>query len=1223
MDDIRKNLRGFRSSTKKNQSEVSGRNVLSLFLLFLVPLWIFLIAPEILKLPKNFSFSADVISVDNFYDEESGNFRGEQYSQTKYTYDSVSVSGEHIVLNHSFEVRTPENELIFSAERLYGVDRSTGEHVPNLGDKPRDGYLFAPKSLKQNEGFTYWHINYDAPAQMSYVGTDELYGLNTYVYETNYEGQRIDQTDNLTYLPGVGTERGVEVDPYLKLWIEPATGRLVKYMDLSTAYFYDLDTGERQNPWNRFSNTFSEDSVEEISELITNLRIKIRLVNIFVPIFLLVSGLLTSGVFYRIRERYTFFTKKDNICMAVGLFTVISGLIVLVGWLFSTPTLVQAGIFGNATMNPLTAICFILIGGIITFQNQLKLRGSMSLSLVILTLVTIRILGFYEIIDWDIDRTLFTNDVLDSGSRMSFFTAVSIFLLAFAIFTSGVSKLKKLRIAEITALTTLVLSCILIIEYLFGVFEITVLPFFRNTSFNTSILLLVTSMAVLFGYRSKNAVNLSAISNVIVISTLLSSILVTIAITGIVSRNSIDQSEDSFDEQIVLTTRLIEDNLKIDINLLEGAEGLISASNEVTRAEWKAYVDSLAIESNYPGIQGIGYSIFVTPEDREQHIEAIRAEGFPDFAIRPEGERDIYSSIIFLEPFDVRNQQAFGFDMFSEPTRRLAMELARDSGIPKLSGRITLVQEIDEDVQPGFLIYNPIYEKGTENDTVEARRENIVGYTYSPFRARNFILGAIGDEGLKDIGLRIYDGIVENPTAESVLYDDINKLGGVTEFRFEKSQTIFVAGRPWTIEYKSSPNYGSNRVTDLLPLGMIAIGTTISILVTLVTYVIISSRQSAIAYADKVTKNLKEAKAKDEAMLISIGNGLVATDAKGKIVLINKKFTELLGWTEEEAIGKSFQELVPMIGDDGKEIPVGDRMMTKTLNDKLVSNYNLNKRYYVRKDGTKFPISLSVAPIIVQGSVEGAVEIFRDVTIEKEIDQAKTEFVSLASHQLRTPLTAIRWYTEMLTSNGKTSKKDEKEYKQEILVATEQMSELIESLLNVSRIELGTFAVDPEPTDLMELLESVMNELKIVITKKMLKVKIHKVKLPNISVDPKLFRIVYQNVINNAVKYTPDEGNIEIKHETHGNDLIITIKDDGHGIPKSQQGQVFQKLFRADNIQQLDTTGTGLGLYITKSIIDASDGEIWFESEENKGTTFFVRVPLTGMRKREGSKKLE
>jgi two-component system, OmpR family, phosphate regulon sensor histidine kinase PhoR len=149
-----------------------------------------------------------------------------------------------------------------------------------------------------------------------------------------------------------------------------------------------------------------------------------------------------------------------------------------------------------------------------------------------------------------------------------------------------------------------------------------------------------------------------------------------------------------------------------------------------------------------------------------------------------------------------------------------------------------------------------------------------------------------------------------------------------------------------------------------------------------------------------------------------------------------------------------------------------------------------------------------------------------------------------------------------------------------------------------------------------------LDELKLLITDKHLVIKEEHDEVPLIPVDPKLMRIVYQNLLTNAVKYTPNEGKIEITHRIAGDDVVIEIQDSGCGIPISEQPKIFSKLFRASNARQIDTNGTGLGLYIIKSIIEQASGKISFQSTENAGTTFRVEIPLVGMKAKEGSKPL-
>jgi len=185
------------------------------------------------------------------------------------------------------------------------------------------------------------------------------------------------------------------------------------------------------------------------------------------------------------------------------------------------------------------------------------------------------------------------------------------------------------------------------------------------------------------------------------------------------------------------------------------------------------------------------------------------------------------------------------------------------------------------------------------------------------------------------------------------------------------------------------------------------------------------------------------------------------------------------------------------------------------------------------------------------------------------------------------------------------------------------MVDLVNALLNVSRIDLGTFAIEPESIEIKKIAESVLKELIPQTKQKQTKItEEYDEDLPTIQADPKLIRIIFQNLLSNAVKYTPKGGEIFLSITKDKRNLSIEVADNGYGIPKDQQSKIFTKLFRADNIRQKDTEGNGLGLYIVKSIVDESGGKIWFESEENKGTTFYVTLPLEGMKKKQGAKGL-
>jgi len=259
----------------------------------------------------------------------------------------------------------------------------------------------------------------------------------------------------------------------------------------------------------------------------------------------------------------------------------------------------------------------------------------------------------------------------------------------------------------------------------------------------------------------------------------------------------------------------------------------------------------------------------------------------------------------------------------------------------------------------------------------------------------------------------------------------------------------------------------------------------------------------------------------------------------------------------------------------------------------------------------------------VQGEFIGTVEVFRDVTHEHEIDRAKTEFVSLASHQLRTPLTAISWYTEMLLDPklGKLSD-DQQTFAEEIQNGSNRMTELVNALLNVSRIELGNFAVDPKPISIATVLDNVLKDIQTLVKESNIALELDLEEAPDsYKADSNLLSMIFQNLITNAIKYT-DKGSVKVRVYQKSKKLQIEVSDTGLGIPEDQQKNIFKKMFRASNVKRTDTTGTGLGLYLVKAIVEEVNGTIRFESQENEGTTFFITMPLSGMKSRDGSKPL-
>jgi PAS domain S-box-containing protein len=362
--------------------------------------------------------------------------------------------------------------------------------------------------------------------------------------------------------------------------------------------------------------------------------------------------------------------------------------------------------------------------------------------------------------------------------------------------------------------------------------------------------------------------------------------------------------------------------------------------------------------------------------------------------------------------------------------------------------------------------------------------------------------------------------------------------------------------------------------------------------------------------------------AKVEALVSSLGEGIVVTDKNGNVELINPAAEKLIGWSIAEAVGKKWYDLAPLEDAGGKRIPPEDRATQKVLSSGQPRSNALY--YYVRRDGSRFAVGTTAAPVRLKGETIGVIAVFRDITHEREVDQAKSEFVSLASHQLRTPLSAIKWFSEMLMAGDAGQMTSEQlEFIKNIDMSNERMIELVNSLLNISRIESGRIIIDPALTDMESLIKRVITDMQVRYHDKKVEISFEFQKaMPQVMLDQKLISQVYTNLLTNAYKYTPENGKISVSVNIQGNEIVSMIKDTGYGIPKSDQHRVFEKFFRGSNVIKVVTDGTGLGLYLVKTIIESSHGRIWFESADGQGTTFWFTLPLDGMQAKSGEVEL-
>ena len=700
------------------------------------------------------------------------------------------------------------------------------------------------------------------------------------------------------------------------------------------------------------------------------------------------------------------------------------------------------------------------------------------------------------------------------------------------------------------------------------------------------------------------------------------------------------RAKDRFEFEVSQAREAIIKRMQEYEQVLRGGVGLFRGLDGLSREDWRRYVTNLEIDTYWPGIQGIGYSIMIPAAQRDALAQRIRREGFPDFNIRPEGIRDTYSSIVYLEPLDWRNQRARGYDMFSEPTRQAAMIQARDSGKPAVSGKVTLVQETDKDVQAGFLMYLPHYREGLPLGDEAQRRAALLGFVYSPFRATDLMQGILGGR-TPLIDFKIFD---EDSRSEGNLLYASPSLHRVENSapRFESEERIQLPGRLWAVRFSSSEQLERD-MQNYQPLIIGWVGVGIDILLFAVIRSLSNRRKQATRSAERMAELVNRLRAseaqireKQERLKAAASAGIVGVwdwDIVKNRLVWDEVMYRLYGRKEGD-FGEAYEAWASAIHPEDKAYAEGEIQAALLGEREYAPEFRV-----VWPDGSVHHIkAMSHTTFDEQGKPLRMIGVNYDISEQKEIqatldrqvkertqaleqakeeaeaaNRAKSTFLANMSHELRTPMNGVLGMAHLIRRGGVTPKQAEQLDK--LHAAGTHLVGVINAILDVSKIEAGKLTLEEGEVCLNGITGEIVSILTPSAEIKQLQLSVENAPQPlKLIGDSTRLRQALLNYASNAIKFTP-AGKVTlrtlIEEETPSDARIrFEVEDTGIGIAPDVTDKLFHAFEQADASTTRQYGGTGLGLAITKNLAELMGGDAGCESRPGQGSRFWFTARL-------------
>ena len=704
------------------------------------------------------------------------------------------------------------------------------------------------------------------------------------------------------------------------------------------------------------------------------------------------------------------------------------------------------------------------------------------------------------------------------------------------------------------------------------------------------------------------------------------SLALTIATATLIFTSARARDRSRFSRGVRSAQDRIDGRLDAYATMLRGIAALLAAKPDATAEQFHAYFTRLKIERYQPGFQGLGYSRRLRRFETGQVEAELAARGFAGVRIWPDVGREERTAVVWLEPPERRNRAAMGFDMFTDPVRREAMERARDTGLISLTGKVTLVQEIDVKRQPGFLLYVPVYRGGLIPPSETERREALIGWAYGAFRADDLFGAIFSGEPDPTVDLQIYDGDRIEPAA--LLHDQARSI---VPSWLRDIRTMQFAGRQWTLVFEALPALNTGAAPAVWAL---VIGFVISAIVFLLSRREVMARSRAEDALDELQRSIEERtrfeqRLREEARVNSIlrrlGIALAAELDPDRVAQLVADEGAALTGAESAAMfdGQAPHRLLATAGSRNAAIDPSSPLAARTFGGERALRIDdpawlaapvmsrtgdvLAGLFFAHSEPGHFTEQHERLLLGLAAQASIALDNARLLKDLRDSDRRKDEFLAVLGHELRNPLAPVVTSLELARREPSSAQRQLATIERQ----TQHMVRIVDDLLDVSRISRGKIELRKQPLSVADALARAIETVTPLARARAQKLVVTPPPEPLIiDADPVRLEQILGNLLTNAIKYTQERGEIELSALRRDGALELRVRDNGIGIPTEALRTLFEPFIQVPGAKDYATGGLGIGLALVRGLVALHGGTVSVQSAGiGCGATFTVVLP--------------